>query len=851
MSRYIYTYPDISQIKNCSFFEEIDGLIQITSTIGLRKSVNGAPLGALKSNLFTRAASEFDEILKKLCPEWNSPETLFRQNVIVSSFLREKATQSKTAYDKNYYLGFKRNSNTVVHAINQLEESCVHPDDIRAIASENKDVLTLCDIWDYMRSQDDSSFEMNNSYENLSDSTVLKEFLESCFGCFTDKKIVLHGFYYITPLQQRMFDYFELAGYDLIYLFPYNDRYPVAMEAWDIAYSPEKGYPPKGHWVMNASQEYNVFGEILSGNTVSADCAKIVKLSNEVEFARYIKSEKNKGRLIYSPNAQYANQILKAFYPEEFEDRRWLSYPVGKFLVALHSMWNEGTSSVMITMPLLRECFSSGWISINDVSSNRYMRELDKLEAYFSDCRTIDEWRNRLQLLNVIYDVIVTPAEEKNEGSRILKKHSSPLKAFSQFSIDRERLADVSSLIDSIIQLVYVLFEENNETNISKHMDKLLKFFNQEDVSDSLLEEETAVVDELLTAISRLRHKDYDCNIDDIANAIHFFLAGTLEKDEDSESGMVFLLSQVESAYVKRKNRTIDICNCELSNLPGEKKKAVWPLTVQLLENYVQNTGNKWLSLALDNLTLSPVYNRYYFFCAFNSSHVELSWIQYTGSKKNAQAPYLSMLEYCGAEKSDGQEIANIQKTETSEVSLYSLYEYDGINRLGEKLIKDAKMEYAVCPMRYLYGYILDELPSFSSEFHQNMAVGNLIAAANKLLTGINKKTVAKEIFELFPYLRDAEKRQIFDFVSTSTIDMSPDEFEGYELTEHRFNIAFPFNKLKDEAFEKYAYVASDNAQRPFNVFEPSEVKYACMYCPHEAYCRNTVFAFDQEDYYD
>ena len=54
--------------------------------------------------------------------------------------------------------------------------------------------------------------------------------LNKLFGRTNIDTIIFHGFYYFTPLQERIMRLMEQAGIRLIFLFSYNEKYPYANE---------------------------------------------------------------------------------------------------------------------------------------------------------------------------------------------------------------------------------------------------------------------------------------------------------------------------------------------------------------------------------------------------------------------------------------------------------------------------------------------------------------------------------------------------------------------------------------------------------------------------------------------
>lgn len=62
-----------------------------------------------------------------------------------------------------------------------------------------------------------------------------------------------------TPHQERVMRLLEEAGFNLIFLIPYDKRYPFVYEIWDETYSEDYGYPAKDKWHIEDSKETGSF----------------------------------------------------------------------------------------------------------------------------------------------------------------------------------------------------------------------------------------------------------------------------------------------------------------------------------------------------------------------------------------------------------------------------------------------------------------------------------------------------------------------------------------------------------------------------------------------------------------
>ena len=177
-------------------------------------------------------------------------------------------------------------------------------------------------------------------------------------------------------------------------------------------------------------------------------------------------------------------------------------------------------------------------------------------------------------------------------------------------------------------------------------------------------------------------------------------------------------------------------------------------------------------------------------------------------------------------------------------------------------------MDYAICPMKYALGYIVEKSPTFQNEFHQNYAINGLIAAIHSLMRtrGMTIDEIYKNIISLFPAMRKVEKRQVYDYLQYQS-GFSDVDYAGYSelgnmrYSDERLKVRFPNKDVRDQALEKYGklltpdgrtgmdfYVtAADNETNPYKKVKLD----VCLFCQHQDYCRHAAFAVDQEALYD
>ena len=188
---------------------------------------------------------------------------------------------------------------------------------------------------------------------------------------------MFHGFYYFTPIQERIMRLLEKVGVQLIFLFSYDDKYPYANEIWRKTYSIEKGYPETRFWNMEHTNNVEPYGEIFEGRKAKiSNKLQMKEYASVMEFVHGMKHAIEQEYYIYSSNANMANQILRDFYPEQYGERKILSYPIGQFVNTLNKMWDEDLQDIVLDEDKLMDCFSSGWLAIDGVSGKQYIQDL-------------------------------------------------------------------------------------------------------------------------------------------------------------------------------------------------------------------------------------------------------------------------------------------------------------------------------------------------------------------------------------------------------------------------------------------------------------------------------------------
>lgn len=891
--REIYTYTDIRRLQDEKYYEELKQYPQITVSTDLKKGLKGTRVveqfeGKKHVDELTGLFADddtpicdFKHFSDQIIPKWTADATKFRETIVLSEFFREKIALAKNDRELSWLAACRKNIGTMLSAIILLEESNIKPEEIEDAG--DKTVALFLEAWEYLVEKDDVEGTPGNMsiklfrkrLSALEKADSWYSIFSEMFGMTMPEKLVLHGFYNFTPLQQRFFNLIEQQGVELVMLFPYDERYPFVNEIWEKTYSVENGYPPVSEWHKSSVNGLDPIGEIFEGNNVPiTNEINLKEYDSIIEFADDVRRIKNSGYAMYSTNQKIVNDILKDFYPMEYGERKLLSYPIGQFVNTLNHMWDDEKKTIVLDEDSLIECFSSGWLMIDNVSGKQYMQDLEYVLPFFGGCSTLPEWERRIHELEVIQSEVLDSFYEELDAdeatARWQQVMGNPLNQFSPFSVEPDKLRVILALIKQILNMANELFGTNEPVRVKEHMNKLDYVLKSNERSGDLYDEELKLVEEIFEILDDPINATYKGYPSDIAAALNVYLTGRLDESEiqPNKVGLVMPMYQIDAAVIKN-NSKVHICFCDIENMPGRKKQYVWPLTTRIIDGvYKKKTGDdkKYIEAMKHVMEDSISTNRYFMYSALKNRKVELSYISNIQGEPMAPSPYLVILqEALGVDmkKAWKNHFITYSEVEQTDYAENRIKEYNR-KRMPDLTPREAKMDYAICPMKYILSYVVEKHPTYCAQFHQNYAINGLIAAIYALTKdeGISQDEIYNNVIELFPNMRSIEKRQVKDYIY---YEGRYDDYDFGNLTpmgkkfytDERIKVFYPNRGVRQAAVKEYGLLMTPEGRQGLNLYETSEIENACIYCPHEEYCRNARFAVDnknkkdQEAYYD
>ena len=842
MGKKVYTYSSINDIDKHPCYAEIISSPHITATSELCKAMAAR-------YPFQKGVIDVHMLQSKVLSDWEQESCIFQQLILIGEVIR---TMKILCDEEQVYESFRKNKYDVLNAIRLMVEADQSPDQIVPY-----DVVTRMfkAIWERVEEEDPSFGRFRSRMRQLKDDpSYLRDTLIISRDLQESDTIVLHGFYFVTPIQDRIFELLEASGKTLIFLCCIDPTLEKVEDIWEKTFSLLDGIPDGTQWVTDKGSKGRgyPFGASFDGAVDGKyENIKVIEYRSELDFVKDVDRILKEERRLFSTDTKATENLLKRFYPQYFRKQHLLSYPVGQFIYQLHSMWKTKSQQIELSIDDVIICFSSGWVLCDGVDAKEFVGDLEKLRVYFSDCITLNDWVERLQLVENISKSIL-PEFEKNFDNVPLKevdRHrimADPLRLFSCFSIGFDRLESIRKALERLIEIAKFLFDGSEEVIVSKHLSKLEQLIKTGCDEKQISQEERVIIKELLSRLSIKEPWIEKCLPGEIADALMIMIGGGLLDEENwdvvtgQDHGFIYPMYQIES-YPLAGNGKVHLCLSDEMRLPGGSKRYVWPLSDQLLEVISQNaddTVRRYLQDMINVIKSSAFANRYLFYSLLQNDDVEVSWVSSDMDKTVECSPYITILKTLFGVKVD-----RYVKREPLDMSSNEGYVSVPVTIEDVDLrIEEEKYDIALCPWRYLYSHLLSRQAIYSSEFHYSFLLTSLISCFTKL-EGCDKTRIGKYVFQLFPFLKEIEKRQILDFVRKDILD-GDDAYDDFSYVKARLDCYYLTKEMRNIVQLNWEKV--QEAQKT-DIFSIKIKKKECKFCPYQADCPHYMMLDEEE----
>lgn len=837
--RTVYDYKDIRQLDKSTIARDLENGLIITATADLAT--------AMSFYYQNYIILDVHKLIDLLVHEWEETSKDLKNYIWLRNSLEEYIFDYEI--DDKMATSLRRNACDMWNAIKLLIEADVYPDDIPDGISEQ--VMCFKEVW--------KKTEKNNS-KIMEFRTKMTFYISKGIGIrnivsdyFIGQKIFLIGFYFITPIQQRIFEGLESAGYELNYLNAYNMAYPIAHEIWEVTFGDEYA----GKRTTDVQPDIllvNSFGEAIESN-----CKNVIfedkRYSSDFDFAKAIKGYIDRGELVYSPAAKECNDILAEIYPEMYSDRHFLSYPVGQYVYYLHMMWDGFNNRLELNQDYVAKCFATGWLVADGNNGNCYLYDLKRLEVFFKDCRTFDDWKDRIEQLKHAKEI--TRVFEVDSGNRFEKMLGNPFNYISAYGLKEETIEDISNLLLQLMADAEMLFGGELRTNLYTHLQKIKNLIAERADEAEIVADEKAIANELMERLDFLSSDDIECPMNTIKDAVTALIGNRFDEYEEyatetSYSGNeVKPLSLIEASMLMDYGQAIHLVMADEMTLPGPQRELPWPLSDKVIANIQcklqeSSATNRYVECMKAVIYNRPLSYRYLFYSFIgnkdeiingeyhNRPDLSIEWINVKGNRIVAPSPYVYIMGY------DTKKILQESDEELRTVIEDALLDhnmeiedeisYPHVEDVPEEVVMDC----IVCRLRYVYSYLLNKRPEYIDSLHYSRLLTQLITAftsvAHELGINKSKEDIAAELYKLFPFFRNVERHEASDYAKRDDAYV-PFVYEGYEYPKQRLYIHFLDKGLRKNLQRNYLEYR-ENGNTDFR-----EEQKKCIYCPYKNTC--------------
>lgn len=430
------------------------------------------------------------------------------------------------------------------------------------------------------------------------------------FSSIDAATIVIHGVHQFSPVILQAVEL--VAKYKkVIFLFNYQQQYKNAYQTWIDVYS-SFDLPIKSRFA-NEFKPNSLLVNSYKGNLLAdrmanlieghqeeneKECSfEILEFDNNTEFAGYVadvfedaikRQERDKGSkrstLYYMQEQFYAannsvNSILKIYYPEQFGERHFLTYPIGHFFLSVTNMWNAEEGGILIeNMNDVVECLNSGFIK--EKTPGKLYSIFNKTKEFFARAETIDQITELLAKLKKRISKAEKDINEKRIGGRLVYFDVTPEEI--------DTLAAALEQLDRVTKFFYADFEDT-DNDFKKFYKKIKDFLETRILAEDDLEYEFRdVVKRVLARLEEVDQIDAAGSFDVLKETMAYYLKQESIKGL-SANWIVRDFEQIDGDILKSRMQNKDITYhfaCLSDNDMNAARRDIfpWPLDVKFFE---------------------------------------------------------------------------------------------------------------------------------------------------------------------------------------------------------------------------------------------------------------------------
>lgn len=531
------------------------------------------------------------------------------------------------------------------------------------------------------------------------------------------KTVVINGVHRFTSeIVYLIRDLEQSKHVEIVFLIPYADHLPSVYDTWKKVYE-WTGLEFEHVQGLGDAKHVDAIrmSDVLSGQAMKKEGdKKLFEYDNLTSFALHEvgrvydeakKEAENGGNRLdkmktqyYAVRSQSCNELLKMFYPEQFESKPFLSYPIGQLILGIYRMWDFDKTALKLDVDTLTECAVSGLFqgtqNVSDV--------LRKMKLFFRGAETQIEYKKRIATVRAF--------KNKAAGNERL----SGLFRLSFLNVSEEELLALEMFIDQLCTTASRLFsgETRDQINYIDHFNKLMTMITNAANNDSRLLPgvERDLISAIREQLNTSARTSVNGSLEDVTDALAFFLSSKL--DSESSNWIVRDFEQIDGAVLlSRHSQAEEYHFAMLSNehmLKQNLEDLPWPLTVKMFDAYEEATNDLMaISCSIRErrnfLKFSLFYGTY-----FSEKALKFSFIREEGEEE--QTPYY-LFSAMGYEPQIADQLEKKESEEKDEIiqpDYAVIFPQDA----------ESKELFSICPFKYLMHKVMGADVNYYSDYH-------------------------------------------------------------------------------------------------------------------------------------
>ena len=539
----IYTYSNPYEIDKELYWDSIKNCPHFCVSQTMANGIMGT-----YRDMSAGKVSTVENLVKGLFSYWESAECKIKQYTDIDNAIGQLELDSR---DEKIRQALRFNRKDLSNSLRILFELDMNLNEMQTeLMSEEQRYLLM--IYSAILNSDmRQDFQLKRVFTESEIDEAIKQGMQlegedvdlSGISCDT---IVIHGVHQFSPMILQALEH--VAKYKrVVLLFNYQNQYKNVYQTWIDVYS-SFDLPIKSQFVnefkpnpllansYDGNRLADRMAHLIEGKSLDDDTDapfEIIEFDNNTEFASYvskvyeaalIRQEKDKegkrSTLYYMPEQFYAannsvNNILKVYYPGQFGERHFLTYPIGHFFLSITNMWDPDEGGIHIeNMNDIVECLNSGIINVK--SSVKLSTVFNRTKEFFIRAETLEQIIDLLGKLKKRIQKAEEDPSEREECRRLIYY------GVSEESIDT--LSEALKQLDQIARLFYEDFEDR-DNNFKEFYKKIRDFLENRVLEAEDLE-------------------------DDFWDVVQRVLLRLVEVDEIEASGTFDVLKETMSYYL-------------------------------------------------------------------------------------------------------------------------------------------------------------------------------------------------------------------------------------------------------------------------------------------------------------